>query len=125
MPKSEKGNNSVKCSKNFMKIYCNQVIYIIYPNCMPDIMICPIILFTQLLYYIKCQNWKRDIIQPVIYRILPKANHMIYTLYTICMANIMILAQGVLQIFCSQGPLWVKCHSLKRGIIQSNIDRIL
>ena len=37
----------------------------------------------------------------------------------------MILAQGVPQIFCSQGPLWVKCLSLKRGIIQSNIDRIL
>ena len=30
MPKSEKGNNSVKV---------NQVIYIKYPNCMPDITI--------------------------------------------------------------------------------------
>ena len=45
-----------------------------------------------------------------------------YTLYTILMAN--ITDQSVLQIFCSQGPLWVKCLSLKRGIIQSNIDII-
>ena len=42
MPKSEKAsnlkeNNSVKVWQNFMKV--NQVIYIMYPNCMPDIMI--------------------------------------------------------------------------------------
>ena len=37
----------------------------------------------------------------------------------------MILAQAVLQIFYPQGPLWVKCPSPKRGIIQSNFDRIL
>ena len=36
-------------------------------------------------------------------RILPKVNRVIYTLGTIYMPNIMILAQGVLQIFCSQG----------------------
>ena len=41
------------------------------------------------------------------------------------MSNIMILAQAVLQILCVQGPLWVKCLSLKRGIIQSNVYRIL
>ena len=35
------------------------------------------------------------------------------------MLNIMILAQAVLQIFCSQDPLLVKCLSLKRGISQS------
>ena len=35
----------------------------------------------------------------------------------------MILAEGVLHIVCSQGPLWVKCLSLKRGIIQSNIKQ--
>ena len=62
--------------------------------------------------------------QPNIHRILPKVNQVIYT-YTICLPNIMILAQAVLEIFCSQGPLWVKCISLKRGIIQSKFDRIL
>ena len=53
-----------------------------------------------------------------------KINQVIYTLDTICMPNIMTLAQAVLQIF-SQDPLWVKCLSPKRGIIQSNFDRIL
>ena len=37
----------------------------------------------------------------------------------------MTLAQAILQILCSQGPLWVKCLSLRRGMIQSNFDRIL
>ena len=35
------------------------------------------------------------------------------------------LAQAVLQIFCSQGPLWIKCLSPKREIIQSDFDKIL
>ena len=39
--------------------------------------------------------------------------------------QVMTLAQTVLQIFCSQGPLWVKCLSLNRGIIQPNFNRIL
>ena len=42
----------------------------------------------------------------------PKVNQVIYTLDTICMVNIMILAQAVLHVFCSQGPLWVKCRSV-------------
>ena len=44
---------------------------------------------------------------------------------TVCLTDIMILAQAVLQLFCSQGPLWVKWLNLKWGIIQPNIDRIL
>ena len=44
---------------------------------------------------------------------------------TICMSDIMILAQVVFQIFCSQGLLWIKCLSMKRGTIQSNIHRNL
>ena len=67
---------------------------------------------------------KREIIHSNVYRILPKVNQVIYTLDTIRMPNIMTLAQAVLQIFCSQCPLWVKCLSLKRGIIQSNFARI-
>ena len=101
----------------------DQVIYTIYSNDMPDIMIisssavlqffCSQLSFT---YYTICQSRKREIIKSNIYRILPKANSMPY---------IMILAQAVIQILWSQGPLWVKCISLKRGIIQSNIHRIL
>ena len=111
LPKSEKGNNSVICSKNFMKSELGH-----YPSSNG----CLSILSTRLLYYTECQNRKRDIIPPI-YRILPKVNQVIYTSDTICRPNIMILAQGVLQIFCSQGHLWVKRLSLKREIIQSYI----
>ena len=51
---------------------------------------------------------EREIIHSNIYRILPEDNQAIYTLDTICMPNIMTLAQAVLQIFCSKGSLWVK-----------------
>ena len=54
-----------------------------------------------------------------------KSNQIIYTLDTICLPNIKILAQAVLQIFCSQDPLCVKCISLKRSMIQPNVDRIV
>ena len=80
---------------------------------MPDIMILAQVVL-QILRSQGCitiQNAKvekRGIIQPNIYRILCKANQVIYTLDTICMPNIMFLAQGVLQIFCSQCPLWLK-----------------
>ena len=45
---------------------------------------------------------KREIIQSMIYRILPKVNQVIYTLDIIYDSNIMTLANGVLEIFCSQ-----------------------
>ena len=80
---------------------------------------------TMLLYYTKCQSRKREIIQSNIYRILLIVNQVVYTLDSICEPNIMTLAQAVLQIFCSHGPLWVKCLSPKREIIQSNFDGIL
>ena len=80
---------------------------------------------TTSLYYTKCQSRKSKIIQSKIYRIPLIVNQVIYTLDTIGEPNIMTLAIAVLQIFCSQGPLQVKCLSLKRGIIQSNFDRIL
>ena len=85
----------------------------------------PDILLTKLLYYIKCKSRKREIIQPKIHSIPRKNNLVIYTFDTICVSNIMILAQAVLQILCWQGHLWVKCLSLEKGIIQSNIHRIL
>ena len=59
---------------------------------------------------------EKEIIQLNVYRILPKVNQVIDTLDTICMPTIMTLAQVVLQIFCLQGPVWLKCLSLKRGI---------
>ena len=52
-------------------------------------------------------------------------NYVIYTLDTNCEPNSMILAQAVIQIFCSQCPFWLICLCLKRGITLSNIHRIL
>ena len=85
------------------------------PNCMPDIMILdpsssgsPDILFTRLLYYTKCQSRKREIIQSNIHRILPNVNQVIQE------PDIMILAQAVLQIFCSQCSTSLQCKSRKR-----------
>ena len=65
------------------------------------------------------------IIQSNIYRSLSNVNQVIYTLDTIYEPNIMILTQGVLEIFCLQCTLWGKCLSLKRGVIQSNVEGIL
>ena len=73
-----------------------------YPNSMPDIVILAqaVLLLTRLLYYTKCQRRTRKLIQPNIYGILPKLNQVIYTLDTICVPKIMIIAQAVLQVFC-------------------------
>ena len=76
----------------------------------------PDILLTRLLYYIKCQSRKREIIQPNIYGILPKLYQVTYTLDTICQLNIMLLALVVLQIFCWQGSIGLQCKSWKRVI---------
>ena len=73
----------------------------------------------------RCQSQKRGIIQSNSNRILPKVNQVIYTLDTICVPNIMILAQAGIQIFCWQGSIGVQWVSRKRGMIQSNIHRIL
>ena len=78
-----------------------------------------------LLYYTQCKIRRREIIQSNTDRILPKVNQVIYTLDTIYEPNIMILAQGILEIFCLKCTLWVKCLGLKRGIIQSKFDKIL
>ena len=83
------------------------------------------VLHVALRYNFFSQSRKRETIQKNINKILPNVNQVIYALNAICMPNIMILAQGVLQIFCSQRPLWVKYLSMKGGIIQSNIYKIL
>ena len=64
---------------------------------------------------LQCKSGKRAIIQPNIYRILPKVNQVIYTLDTICEPN-MILTLAVLQIFCSQGVIGLQCKSRKWDI---------
>ena len=59
-------------------------------------------------------------------RFCPNVNQVIYTLDTICIAYHDPSLSGLPDIRpCSQGPLWVQCLSLNRGIIQSNIYRIL
>ena len=80
---------------------------------------------TKLLYYTKCQSQKREKSQPNIYRILPKVNQVIYTIGTVCIPNIMILTQAVIQIFCWQSSIGLQCIKRKREIIQPNIHRIL
>ena len=67
----------------------------------------PDTLVTRLLYYTKCQSRKRAIIQSNIHQILAKVHQVIYTLDTICEPNIMSLAQALLEIFCSPGPLFL------------------
>ena len=128
MPQSEREHNSVKYSQNVMKgqsghLHYASKQYAWYRD--PSSSSSPDILLTRLLYYTKCQSRKRDIIQPYIYGILWKLKQVIYTLDTTCMPKIMIIAQADLQVFCWQGPVWVKFLSMKRGIIQSNIHRIL
>ena len=60
---------------------------------------------------------KREIIQSntVFYRILPKVNQIIYTMDTICEPNIMILAEAVLEIFCSQGSIGLVEKTSEKG----------
>ena len=68
----------------------DQVIYTLDTICMPDIMILGqvvlhvVFVFIMLLYYIKRQSRKREIIQPNIYRILPTFNQVIYSFDPIC-----------------------------------------
>ena len=71
----------------------------------------PDILLTKLLYYTKCQSRKREKSQLNIYRILTKVNQVIYTMGTVYMPNIMILAQAIIQIFCWQGSIGLQCVS--------------
>ena len=46
-----------------------------------------------------CVSRKREIIQPNIHKISQKVNQIIYTLDTILVSNVMILAQAVLRVF--------------------------
>ena len=50
------------------------------------------------------------IIQSWILGILPKVDQVIYTLDTIFDPNIKTLAQAVLEIFCSQASIGLKCN---------------
>ena len=126
MPNSEKGNNSVKLSKNFMKISLGHLHHATKLHALdPSSSGSPDIFFTILFYCTKCQSRKSYIIQLNIHRRLSKVNQVMYTLDKICIPNIMIVAQGVLQIFCSQCHLWLECLRMKGGLNQPNIHRML
>ena len=60
-----------------------------------------------------CQGQKMGIIWSNIYRNLPKVNQVTCTVDTICVPNIMILAQMLLQLFCWQGSIGLQCMSEK------------
>ena len=113
--------------RNLSKV--NQVIYTLDAISVPNIMVLAQAVLQIFCWQgsigLQCISQKREIIQPNIYRILPKVNKVIYTLNTICVPNSMILAQAVLQLFCWQGSIGLQCISRKRGIIQSNFPRIL
>ena len=49
-------------------------------------------------------------------QILWKVNQVMYIMYPNCMPGIMILAQGVIQLFCSQG-----CFTLKHKMPKSEM----
>ena len=76
----------------------NQVIYIMYPYCMPDVMILAQavlqIFMSQGCVTMQSASRTRGIIQQNIYRILPKVNQVL-TLDTIYVPNRMVLAQAV------------------------------
>ena len=68
----------------------------------------------------KSEKGDREIIHSNIFGILPKVNQVISILDTICEPNIMILAQAVFEIFCSQGTIGLqwkvgKKKTSKRG----------
>ena len=71
-----------------------------YLNCMPDIMVLAQAVLKIFMSQdrLTIQNAEVDKGHKSVeyYRILPKVNQVIYTLDTICMPNIMILAQTVL-----------------------------
>ena len=82
-----------------------------YPNCLPDIMIkgfSRYFVHKVALLYKMPKSEKGDNLAKYLHNVA-KVNQVIYTLDTIYEPNIMILAQAVLEIFCSQRPLWVKC----------------
>ena len=115
MSKSEKGNNSVKYWHNFRKIWSGHL-HLVPRLCAWSQVVFQIFWFTILLYHTKCRSRKREIIQSNIYRMFPIVNQVIYTLNATCVPNIMILAQAVLQIFCSQSSIDLLCKNEKRGI---------
>ena len=67
MHKSKTGHKSVKYSQNFTKSYSGHLHH--YPSSVGS----PDILLTRLLYYTKCQSWKREISKLIIYIIFFKS----------------------------------------------------
>ena len=48
-------------------------------------------------------------------RFFSKVNQVIYTTGILILQNLMILASGVLEIFCSQGSIGLQCTKSKKG----------
>ena len=70
MHKSKTRHKSVKYSQNFTKSYSGHLHhvpkqYVLYHY--PSSVGSPDILLTRLLYYTKCQSWKREIFKLIIY----------------------------------------------------------
>ena len=107
----------------------NQIIYTLDTICVPNTMILAQAVLQIFCWQgsigLQCISRKREIILPNTYKTLPKVNQVIYTLDTICVPNIMILAQAVLQIFCWQGSIGLQCISRKREIILPNTYKTL
>ena len=61
LPKSEMDTILSNFHRILQKV--KQIIYIMYPNCMPDIMILAQAVLQILLYYTRCQSRTGDIIQ--------------------------------------------------------------
>ena len=80
-----------------------------YPKCMLDIIILAQavlhIFFHKIALLYKMQKGHNS--AKYLERFAKSFYQVICTLDSVCMPNIMVLAQAFLQIFCSQGPLWV------------------
>ena len=101
--------------RNMPKV--NQVIYTSDTICVPNMILAQMVL--QILCWqgsigLQCESEKGEK-KSNFYRILPKVNQVIYTQDTICVPNIMILSQAVLQIFCWQDSIGLQCISQKKG----------
>ena len=74
--------------------------------------------------WVQCLSLKRAIIWTNIYKIPPKVNQFIFTMISDCLQNFMSIVQVVPWIFCLQYFSMLKCPSLKRGVIWTNIYKI-
>ena len=65
--------------------------------------------------------------QSNIHRILRKVNQIVYIIFPNGMSDIMIRAQAILLIFCSQDCFTIQSAKVEKGTLfeQANVDRVL